>query len=159
MKKIALLLLYSLILTGCYTLKAPATIVNDNIHHYKYAYIIPAMAITASAGGSGGSGYYEQSPTHTVSPTDVISSYFMRKGFAILPKIDDSRLSETIIVNYGHVGTKRVFTFWRSNIVMIQCRDAQTHELIVSSEAEGYNGDDAQDIMQAIMRALDAMFQ
>ena len=83
----------------------------------------------------------------------------MKKGYVILPELTADLQGKTLVVSYGHVGKRELSLFAYSNIVLLQFRNAQTHELVASSEAEGCGSDEAQDVLQAITRALDALFK
>ena len=96
----------------------------------------------------------------TTNPSEVIAGYLMKKGYTILPELTADLEEKTLVINYGHLGKRRLSLFSHSNIVILQFRNAQTHELVASSEAEGGNGaNEANDILQAITRALDALFK
>jgi hypothetical protein len=46
--------------------------------------------------------------TRTTNPADLISGYFMQKGFVILPQLDQTKLSETLVLSYGETGHRSV---------------------------------------------------
>ena len=158
MKKFFFLLLTAITFTSCYTLQVPTTSVAKDLHNYAYAYVIQTSAVTGSSGVYGNQfGVYGGS-TKSTNPSEVISGYLMKRGYAILPELDPNLADKTLIVNYGHTGKRQLSLFAYSNIVLIQFRDAKSHELVAQSEAEGCGEDEAADILQAIHRALDSIF-
>lgn len=159
MKKIIVTLFVALSLTSCYTLQAPVTTVHSNIHNYAYAYVIQTSSVTGSSGVYGNQYGVYGGTTKTTNPSEVIAGYLMKCGYTILPQIDPNLADKTLVVSYGHTGKRTLSLFAYSNIVMVQFRDAKTHELIAQSEAEGCGDDEAADILQAINRALDSIFK
>ncbi len=154
----ALFFLFSM--TSCYTLQVPTTSNSGKLQDYPYVYVIPTSGVSGSSGVYGNQYYgVYGGQTTTTNPSEVIAGYLMKRGFTILPEITPELQSKTLIASYGHTGKRQLSLFAYSNIVLIQFRDAKTHELIASSEAEGCGSDEAQDILQAITRALDALFR
>lgn len=158
MKKFILLIFAAMSLTSCYTLQVPTTSVAKNLNSYAYAYVLPTSAVTGSSGIYGNLYGLYGGTTKSTNPSEVISGYLMKRGYTILPELDPNLAEKTLIVNYGHTGKRQLSLFAYSNIVLIQFRDAKTHELVAQSEAEGCGEDEAADILQAIHRALDSIF-
>lgn len=157
--RFCLLLLCLSSMTGCYTLQVPTVSNPGNLRDYQYAYVIPTSSVSASSGVHGNQyGVYGGATTST-NPSEVIAGYLMKKGYVILPELTADLQGKTLVVSYGHVGKRELSLFAYSNIVLLQFRNAQTHELVASSEAEGCGSDEAQDVLQAITRALDALFK
>ena len=158
--RFCLLLLCVSSMTGCYTLQVPTVSNPGNLRDYQYAYIIPASGVSASYEVSGNQYGVYGGKMITTNPSEVIAGYLMKKGYTILPELTADLEEKTLVINYGHLGKRRLSLFSHSNIVILQFRNAQTHELVASSEAEGGNGaNEANDILQAITRALDALFK
>lgn len=161
-KRLLLVLFPLLVLTGCYTLRAPTVSNSGRLRNYSCVYIIPTGGISANSGIHGGL-YGNQlwihgGATKTTNPSEVISGYLMKKGYAILPNLSSSNAEKSLVVSYGNVGKRDMGFLAYSCIVLVQFRDAKTNELIASSEAEGCGEDESEDILQAITRALDALF-
>lgn len=152
------LLFFLLSMTSCYTLQVPTTSDSGKLQNYPYVYVIPTSGVSGSSGVYGNQYGVYGGQTTTTNPSEVIAGYLMKRGLTILPEITPDLQSKTLIVSYGHTGKRQLSLFAYSNIVLIQFRDAKTHELVASSEAEGCGSDEAQDILQAITRALDALF-
>lgn len=146
-------------MTGCYTLQVPTTSNSGKLQNYPYVYVIPTSGVSGSSGVYGNQYGVYGGQTTTTNPSEVIAGYLMKRGFTILPEITPDLQSKTLIASYGHTGKRQLSLFAYSNIVLIQFRDAKTHELVASSEAEGCGSDEAQDVLQAITRALDALFR
>lgn len=155
---VGVLLFCLLAMSSCYTLQQPTINNTGQLRNYPYVYIIPTSSVSASSGVYGNQYGVYGGKTRTTNPSEAIAGYLMKKGYAVLPTITPEWQSQTLIVSYGHTGKRSLSLFAYSNIVLIQFRDAQTNELIASSEAEGCGSDEAEDILQAIKRALDALF-
>lgn len=158
MKRVLFILTAACLLAGCSTLRTPTVEVTGNINKYIYVYIIPTSGVTASSGMySNQYGVYGGS-TKTVNPSEVISGFLMKQGYTILPSIDPNLTDYTMIVSYGYTGRRQLTAFSYASGVMMQFRDAKTHELVASCEGEGCGEDETADILQAIYRALEALF-
>lgn len=158
MKKVILLSLLTIFLSGCATLQPPIKTVNEDLKKYTYCYIMPTGGSVSGSTGVYGDQYNVYGGiTKTTNPTDVISGFLMKHNYTILPEIKSEFADKTLIVSYGHVGTRQLFLAY-TQIILIQFRDAKTHELVASCEAEGCGDTEADDIYQAIMRALQAIF-
>jgi hypothetical protein len=121
-------------------------------------YVIPTSGVTSSSGVYGNQyGVYGGS-TRTVNPSEVISGYLMKKGYTPLPSVDPSLADNTLIVSYGYTGRRQLSIFSYASCVMIQFRDAKTHELVATCEGEGCGEDETEDILQAIYSALGVIF-
>lgn len=159
MKRILFILATACLLTGCGSmLKAPTSEVKGNIYKYNYVYVIPTSGVTSSSGVYGNQyGVYGGS-TKTVNPSEVISGYLMKKGYTTLPSVDPNLAANTMIVSYGYTGRRQLSLFSYASCVMIQFRDAKTHELVATCEGEGCGEDETADILQAIYSALGVVF-
>lgn len=158
MKQFLFVMATACILTGCSVLNVPTADVNGNVYKYNYVYVIPTSGVTSSSGVYGNQyGVYGGS-TKTVNPSEVISGYLMKKGYTTLPNVDPNLAENTMIVSYGYTGRRQLSLFSYASCVMIQFRDAKTHELIATCEGEGCGEDETADILQAIYSALGVIF-
>lgn len=150
-----------LALTACGALDPVTLNVKADLYKYRYAYIMKTGSVTASTSvQTYYDGYVSGGVTHTVNPTDIMSGYLMKKGFTILPELDDAKLAETLVVSYGELGRRSVgFLFLdTASRVVVHLRDAKTNDLVASAEAEESGLTEADNIRYAINRALDAIF-
>lgn len=158
MKQFLFVMATACILTGCSVLNVPTADVKGNVYKYNYVYVIPTSGVTSSSGVYGNQyGVYGGS-TKTVNPSEAISGYLMKKGYTTLPNVDPNLAENTMIVSYGYTGRRQLSLFSYASCVMIQFRDAKTHELIATCEGEGCGEDETADILQAIYSALGVIF-
>lgn len=148
-----------LMLNSCRALKDPVIVRNSSIEEYKYVFITPTKELTSSAGSTYGGQYgvYGASTTKSVNPSDVISGELIKNGFIILPELKSDLNDNTLIVNYGESGRRNRGLGYTIEVT-IQFISAETHELICSCTAEGQGETEADDIRQAIRRALSGLF-
>lgn len=148
-----------LLMNACAPLKDPVVVKKASLDDYKYVYIPETADLTSSSGDTYGGEYglYGYTKTKTVNPKDVIAGILMKNGYIILPEIKPELAKETMVVNYGEVG-KRPRAFGYTIEVSIQFISAKTSELICSCSAEGQGETEADDIRQAISRALWSVF-
>jgi len=149
------IILTSILVSSCYTLKVPTIVQNDRIEGYKYIFISPTNSLTSSSGATYGNQYY--STTKTVNPSDVIAGILSKEGFIIVPEVKPELIDETIIVNYGESGRRNV-AFGYTIEVTIQFISAKSHTLLSSCTAEGIGDTEADDIRKAITRCLTGLF-
>ena len=157
--KILLALLCAITISSCASLKPVSVSRQNPITGYKYAYIKPTSGLTSSNSGVYGNAYglYGSSQTKSVNPSDIISGSLIKYGFTIVPEITSEIAEKTIIVNYGESGRRNVF--WGYTIeITLQILDANNHEVICTSTAEGMGSTEADDIRIAINRALEGIF-
>ena len=148
-----------LLMNGCAPLRMPVIVRNAPVEMYKYAYISPTKELTSSTGGTYGGQYgiYGSSTTKSVNPSDIIAGILIQNGFIIVSEIKSELAKETVIVNYGESG-RRNRRFGYTIEVTIQFISADTNQMICSCTAEGQGSTEADDIRQAIKRALDGLF-
>ena len=164
MKKI-LLFFIVLAATACGALQPTTCTVQPSFYKYRYVYIMPTGSVTGSTGvtthtyGTDRT-YVSGGETRTTNPADMMSGYLMQKGFTIVPRLDENKLAETLVLSYGETGHRSVGFLWLSDAtsIIIQFRDAQTNDLIASAESEDYGANEADNIRYAIRNALDAIF-
>ncbi|WP_418426459.1 hypothetical protein [Alistipes sp.] len=144
---------------ACAPLRVPVIVKKAPIETFKYAYITPTKELTSSTGSTYGGQYgvYGSSTTKSVNPSDIIAGMLIPQGYVILPEIKPELAEETLIVNYGESG-RRNRGFGYTIEVTIQFISAATNEIICSCTAEGQGSTEADDIRQAIRRALDGLF-
>lgn len=159
MKRLFIFLAVITALIGCGTTAGtvPTAKISGDLSRYQYVFVVPTSGVTSGSGVySTGYGVYG-GDTHTVNPSELITGYLMKLGYSALPSIVPDLAEHTIVVTYGNTGTSSVFV--AQSGVIIQVRDAKTHELIATSEAEGTSlEDETYAVKQAIYRALDNIF-
>lgn len=145
--------------SSCGALKTPVIVRNAPIEGYRYVFITPTKELTSSAGGTYGGQYgiYGASTTKSVNPSDVISGELIKNGFVVLPELKSELNNKTLIVNYGESGRRNRGLGYTIEVT-IQFISAETHELVCSCTAEGQGETEADDIRQAIRRALAGLF-
>lgn len=155
---IACVLLLSM--TACGGLQPVTVTVQPNFHKYRFVYVMPTGSVTASTGVYAYDNTVSGGVTRTINPTDAITGYLMKKGYSILPALDNDKLAETMVVSYGETGRRSAgFLFLDvATEVVIQFRDAKTNDLVASAQAEDYGQTEADNVRYAIERALDAIF-
>ena len=148
-----------ILMNGCAPLRMPVIVRNAPIEMYKYAYISPTKELTSSIGGTYGGQYgiYGSSTTKSVNPSDVIAGILIKEGYIILPELKPELSNETLIVNYGESGRRNRGLGYTIEVT-IQFSSAKTNEMICSCTAEGQGETEADDIRQAIRRALTSLF-
>lgn len=159
LKKQILVICGFLMLGACAPLRVPIIVKKSPIEKFKYAYISPTKELTSSTGSAYGGQYgiYGSSTTKSVNPSDIIAGILIQNGFIIVPEIKSELAKETVIVNYGESG-RRNRGFGYTIEVTIQFISADTNQMICSCTAEGQGSTEADDIRQAIKRALDGLF-
>lgn len=155
MKKFFLLVIVSISLTSCgIALKVPTAVTNGNPYNYTYVYVIPTAAVTSSSGVYDGYG----GMTRTISPSEVISGYLMQMGYTPIPSVTEDLADKTLIVSYGYTGRRQLGLFAYASCIIIQMRDAKTHQMVASCESEGCGSDETDDILEAIHNGLNTIF-
>ena len=150
--KILIILVASICLSGCTSLKPPTVVKNGAIENYKYVFISPTNSLTSSSGVSIGGQYY--SSGKTVNPSDVITGILSKEGFIRLPELKPELADQTLIVNYGESGTRNTGLGGYTIEVTIQFVGAKSNIQISSCTAEGQGETEADDIRKAITRCL-----
>ena len=158
MKLINLLaiLVASVIMSSCYTLKPPIITKNETTDNFKYVFIAPTNSLTSSSGVTISGQYY--SSGKTVNPSDVIAGILSKQKFIRLPELKPELTNETLIVNYGESGRRNVGLGGYTIEVTINIISAKTYKEVCSCTAEGIGSTEADDIRKAITRCLDGIF-
>ncbi|KDS29372.1 hypothetical protein M097_1388 [Phocaeicola vulgatus str. 3775 SL(B) 10 (iv)] len=87
----------------------------------------------------------------------MIAGILIKQGYIILPELKSELANETLIVNYGESGRRNRGLGYTIEVT-IQFSSAKTNEMICSCTAEGQGETEADDIRQAIRRALSSLF-
>ena len=140
-------------------LNAPVVSVKNNLYKYNYVYVVPTSAVTSSSGVSENIWGVYGGQTKTISPSETISGYLMKIGFTPVPSVTEELADKTLVVSYGYTGRRQLGLFAYASCIIIQMRDAKTHEMVASCEAEGCGSDETDDILQAIYSGLNAIFE
>ena len=157
MKKMLLMILCACCMTACsYELLPTKFIVYPAIHNYKYVHI--ASTGTKTGGYISGYSSYIGGIVNSTTPSDIIAGVLMNKGYIILPQIEEDKKDLTLVVSYGETQHRTIGLFSYAIGVNIQFRDAKTFELIASSEAEGIGSTEADDVRNAVNKALHSIF-
>jgi hypothetical protein len=151
------LLILSLLIFGCASLRPATSIKNGSLASYKYFYITPTNSLTSSSGATISGQYYSSSKT--VNPSDVITGTLTKKGLIRLPELRPELTDEIFIINYGESGRRNTGLEGYTIEVTIQFVSAKTSSLICSCTAEGQGSTEADDIRQAITRCLNELIQ
>ena len=161
LRHILILLSISLALASCGVPRYATITSKPDLSKYKYVYITPTSEKTSVTGGTYGNqfGVYGSTSSKSITPSDVIAGYFMKQGFVRVPEINETQKSQTIVGNYGESGRKNYGLGAYSIEVTIQLLDATTYELICSSTAEGMGETETDDVREATIKCLDAIFQ
>ena len=120
---------------------------------------MPTSGVTSSSGVSENIWGVYGGQTKTINPSEVISGYLMKIGYTPLPNITEELVEKTLVVSYGYTGRRQLGLFAYASCIIIQMRDAKTHEMVASCEAEGCGDDETDDILQAIYSGLNAIFE
>ena len=132
-------------LTGCVTLR-PATVrVNKDLRAYSYVYIPATQPVQETL----------EQKIESVNPRDLIAGAFAKKGFIILPSVDERFRAKTLMVGYGQ-GRGRSVTLRE---VTIQVVSAETGELVATVTSEGLGVTEVDRVEYAITRALEALLK
>lgn len=147
-------------LTACGGLQPVSVTVQPNFYNYRYVYVMPTGSVTASTGVYAYDNTVSGGLTRTINPTDAITGYLMKKGYSILPALDNDKLNETMVVSYGETDRRSAGFLYLdvATEVVIHFRDAKTNDLLASAQAEDYGLTEADNVRYAINRALDAIF-
>lgn len=155
--RVVILLTISLgVLAGCVILRPATVTVKNDIKQYTRAYIPATQAIHSSNAVtiSGIVIPYSRS----VNPRDVIAGILSKRGYIVMDQLDDRFRQETMIVNYGESGKRKAVLGYTIEVTL-QFISAETGELLCVTTAEGCGDTEADDIKQAVTRALDALFE
>ena len=150
--RLSRLLIISLLICSCVSLRPAISIKNGSLESYKYIYITPTNSLTSSSGATISGQYYSSSKT--VNPSDVITGILTKEGLIRLPELKPELINETLIINYGESGKRSTGLGGYTIEVTIQFISAKTSSLVCSCTAEGQGPTEADDIRQAITRCL-----
>lgn len=147
------LVFFSLTLCACGLLRPATHIQNEDLTKYKYVYIPYRANVTSATGtfyhGTGGV------TNKSINPGDLIAGHFIKHGYAILPELNPTLLTETLIVNYGESGRRKIMLGLVNPIEMtIQLLSAATNQVVYSVTAEGIGETESDDVRNAINSCL-----
>lgn len=148
-------ILFALTLSGC-ALNAPQVKTYLPLSQFEYAYIAPTGSVHSSS--SMAIGGYTLPYSNSVNPRDLIAGHLSKRGFVIVPEVSPKYAKETLIVNYGE-SNKRELLVGYALEVTIQLITADTNKLVAVATAEGLGSTEADDIREAIDRAMTALFE
>ncbi|MCM1170316.1 MAG: hypothetical protein NC324_10325 [Bacteroides sp.] len=151
-----------LLISGCASLLPPSvTSYGDNIHNYKYFYINPTGDYTSNSSSLAvpiGLGMYVgASGMKTTTPSHVIAGILIKNGYIQVHEVKPEIARETMIVNFGETGRRDVNLGYAIE-VSIQFISAFTQRPICTCTAEGQGETEADDVREAIQRALEPLF-
>lgn len=164
-KHIIVLIVFAIGLTSCgVTKRVPqyATISSTpDLSNYKYVYIHPTTDKTSVSGGvyGGQYGVYGSTTSKSINPADIVAGAFIKKGFTVVPEIDKAHATQTIVINIAETGRKQYTILAYSIEMTLQLMDAYTYDLICNVSAEGMGETETDDVRQAILKCLDAIFK
>lgn len=157
MKKLSFLLVILLLLMGCGAKKVATTDIKGDLSKYHYVCVNPTNGVISSSGVYGNQYGIYGGDTHTTNPSELIAGYLMKKGYSALSYIVPDLAEQTLVVTYGETGASSILLPKAG--VIIQFKDAKTHQLVASSEADGISiENEAYAIKRAIYKALDQIF-
>ena len=161
MKRLLFLCLIVFVFSGCAPKLLPPTVTrHSTLDGYKYVYIMPSSEKSSVVGGvlGGGYGVYGFTTTNSANPMDLISGYFLERGYTRIPEVKPETTNNTLIVSYGETESGYVaFGGYKTGII-IQIISAQTNDIICVCKGEGNGGTNADAVRNAIKRCLDEVF-
>lgn len=147
------------VFVGCGSLKPVSVTRNGTLQGYKFAYINS----TATKVGGTASQYFTNgiglgiSSTKSTNPSEIIAGFLMKKGFIIVPQLNQKDAPQTVAINYAETGRRNLNLGYTIEIT-IQVLSALDNSLICSGTAEGQGETEADDVRIAINRCLTEMF-
>lgn len=151
-----LFIIFCSLFASCVILKPATSTRYGNLNEYKYIFIPPTQALNSSTVIPISGMIIPVSKS--VNPRDVIAGLLAKRGYIILPMINQKLLSKTIIVNYGESDRRDLGLGAYTIEVTLQFICAETGELLCTATAEGCGSTEADDIKQAITRAIKKVF-
>lgn len=137
----------TLFLGSCYSLKQPTAVFNSSLDGYKYVFITPIAEKQSVEGVLLGDvyGVYGGTRLSSVNPTGLISEHFIKRGSVGVPEIRPENVEKTIIVNYCEDNSGEPIPFLKRGSVIIQMISADKDEIIsvCTGEAAGSTGAEA----------------
>ena len=129
----------------------------SGLEGYLYA-VVPTTGTKNSTMTSIYNGY-GASASQTTNPRDIIAGALLKKGYIILPELNNEFIDKTFIVNYGEGDQRKTALGGYTLEVTISFIAAKTYKPICSCVAEGQGITEADDIRIAISRCLSSLFQ
>jgi len=155
------LLLLTVLVSGCATLKDPEITKRGEIEEYSFVVLPNAANLSSSSGGVYGNQYgvYGSSSSKEINPSNVIEGILLKRGLISTDTVTAETKDKTLIVKYGESGRRDVagglggYTL-EVTIVIVT---ATTSEIFYSCVAEGQGSTEVDDIRQAIHRCLSGL--
>lgn len=163
MRKIGLIITFfiTMSLGGCVHLAPTYISKQTSFDGYKYVYITPTAERNSVQGETFGGQYgiYGVTSSNSVSPSALIASYMMNRGYICVPEIKADISHSTIVINYGD-GNMRYEGLGEHAIeVTLQFINAATNELICIVRADAIGDTDADAIKNATNKCLKEVFE
>lgn len=130
---------------------------NDTISNYRYFYVSPTGDYTSSSGVFTNRYGVYGGITKSTNPSSIISGILFKNGYIQVNEVMSDNLNQTMIVNFGETGRRNV-NMGYSIEVTIQFISAATQLPICTCTAEGQGATEADDVREAILRALKPLF-
>lgn len=148
-----------LFVCGCASMR-PATInrTDDSIFNYKYFCIGQTGNYTGSIDAYSNQYGIFGGETKNTNPSANIAGILFKNGFIQVNEVNPENANETMFVNFAETGRRNV-NLGYSIEVTIQFVSASTQQLICSCTAEGQGDTEADDVRNAIDRALKPLFE
>ncbi len=158
MKKIILIFIAAMLTVSMMAQDVPTVVIKGDLNQYKYVYVIPTSGTTSSSGIS--TSVHIWGPffttigngTSTANPSEVLSGFFMKEGFTVVPSITPEITNKALIVSYGFLGADGLYSK-----IILQVTDANTHETIASYETSGKALDEAEQVSRALDYAMELL--
>lgn len=156
MKKI-LVVCFTLMMTGCLSLKDPSVRSLGSLSGYKYVLVNPTGTVFSYTESSSNNEEYYSSDTkaESVCPADVITGHLLKAGYVPIDEITPDIATQSLVVNYGESDRDG----WGRIEVVVQIVAAQTDEVLCIATAEGHGGTEASTIRNALNRCMNEIFR
>ncbi len=100
---------------------------------------------------------YGGSTSQSANPRDIIAGALLKKGYIILPEVNNEYIDKTFIVNYGESGKRKTRLGGYTLEVTISFVSAKNYKALCSCVAEGQGSTEADDIRIAITSCLGSL--
>jgi len=151
------------LMSGCASMRPPViNTYDDSVFNYKYFYVSPTKDYTSRSSSQFYANQYgaygREGDTKITNPGSVILGILLKNGFVPVNEVNPDNAQETMLVNFGEAGRRSV-NLGYSIEVTIQFVSASTQRPICSCTAEGQGETEADDVREAIQRALEPLFK
>ena len=100
---------------------------------------------------------YGGSTSQSANPRDIIAGALLKKGYIILPEVNNEYIDKTFVVNYGESGKRKTGLGGYTLEVTISFVSAKNYKALCSCVAEGQGSTEADDIRIAITWCLGSL--